>query len=142
MSRINKRLPSPAMLVAILACVIAVAGTATAATGSLGLGIFNKKARSKVIGVGPLIRATTNNFLPAGAAQLFQTNCPPGFTPVGGGARVSTGTQPIEGIIDSYPTGNGWAASIFNDGVESHTVIVHAICARASDVRGTVGRVK
>jgi hypothetical protein len=142
MSRIANKLPSRAMVVAIVACVLAVAGTASAATGSFGLGIFNQKARGKIVGVGNITRNQTSNFLSAGQTGTFSAPCAPGTTPLGGGARVSTGAQPIEGLVDSFPSPSGWSATVFNSGTESHTVFVYVICGRANDVRGTVSRVK
>jgi hypothetical protein len=141
MSRIANKLPSRAMVVAIIACMLAVAGTATAATGSFGLGIFNKKARNKVVGVGPLLFQSNNVLIPATSRTGLSVNCPAGQVPVGGGIRVSTGTAVTfgEGVVDSYPTGSGWAGKVDNPGTESHTATIIAICARASATAGSIG---
>jgi hypothetical protein len=141
MSRIANKLPSRAMVVAIVACVLAVAGTATAATGSFGLGIFNKKARSKIVGVGPLLYQSDNVLIPATSRTGLSVNCPAGKVPVGGGVRVSTGTAVTfgEGVVDSYPTSSGWAGKVDNPGGESHTATIIAICARASSTAGSIG---
>ena len=136
MSRIIKRRPSPAMIVAIIACVLAAAGTSWAA--GLHLNIFSKGAKVNTFGVGPLIYSSSNQFLPPGTTRTLTVSCPHNTRAVGGGIRSSTGVQIIQNIIDSYPTNFGWAGHIDNFGGESHTAVITAVCARTLKAKGTI----
>jgi hypothetical protein len=141
MARITKRLPSPAMIVAIIATVLATAGTGYAA-GFINLNDLSKGARTNTFGVGPLIYQQQQTFVPAGQIRTVGATCPRNTRVIGGGIKVSTGAQPIEGIIDSGPTNapSGWTGTVFNSsGAESHTAITSAICARTARVKGTIG---
>jgi hypothetical protein len=134
MARIIKKRPSPAMIVAIIALVLATAGTSYAISGGL----------KNTFGTGPLVYSTSNQFIPAGQVQSVAVNCPRNLHPVGGGIRLSTGAQAIEGTVDSFPTRNGWRGTVANvnaNGLpssESHTAVVTAICAKSPQIRGTV----
>jgi hypothetical protein len=141
MARLTRRLPSPAMLVAILACVLATAGTGYAA-GFLNLNDFSKGAKVNTFGVGPIVYSQSQTFIPAGSIKTAEAICPKGTRVIGGGIKVSTGAQPIEGIIDSGPRNNpsGWTGTVFNSsGLESHTAITSAICAKTLKAKGTIG---
>ena len=137
MSRILKRRPSPALIVAIIAVVLATAGTSIAAVTLSG---FANGARIATFGAGPLVYSSSNQFIPANSARLIQVACPPKLEAIGGGIRVSTGAQVIEGVIDTYPTNFGWAGTVSTLGSsESHTAVITAICAKTARTRGTVG---
>jgi len=143
MARIIKRRPSPALIVAIIALVLATAGTAYA-VGNVSLKFFSKGALVQTFGVGPLVYSTNNAFIPAGSVQAVGVSCPPKLNAIGGGIRLSTGTQAIEGVVDGAPTRNGYRGTVANvsaSGVpssESHTAFVTAVCAKATRLRGTV----
>jgi hypothetical protein len=134
MARIIKKRPSPAMILAIIATVLATAGTSYAISGGL----------KNTFGTGPLVYSTNNSFIPAGAVVSVGVSCPPKLHPVGGGIRLSTGSQAIEGTVDSFPTRNGWRGTVANftpsggPSAESHTAFVTAICAKSPQIRGTV----
>jgi hypothetical protein len=139
MAAIRKRLPSPAMLVAIIACVLATAGTSYAA---LNLNDFSKGAKVNTFGVGPLVYSQSQTFIPAGQVRTVSATCPTGTRVIGGGIKVSTGGQVIEGLIDSGPTNNpsGWRGEVSNIGAsESHTAIASAICGKTLKAKGTIG---
>jgi hypothetical protein len=141
MARLTKRLPSPAMLVAIIACVLATAGTGYAA-GFLNLNDFSKGAKINTFGVGPIVYQQSQTFIPAGQVRTVGATCPKTTRVIGGGIKVSTGGQLIEGLIDSGPTNNpsGWTGTVSNIGAtESHTAITSAICAKTLKAKGTIG---
>jgi hypothetical protein len=143
MSRINKRLPSPALALSVIAIVLALAGTSFAA--GLTLRVFNKNALLQTVGAGPLVYVRASSVIPAG--QTLPANvatCPSGRHVVGGGIRVSTGGQNIEGVIDTYPSGgSGWGGTVSNiGGTESHTAVTTAICAKSGKATGSLSRVK
>jgi hypothetical protein len=136
MARIIKRRPSPAMIVAIIACVLATAGTSAA----FSLNILGKQAKIKTVGPGPLVYSSSQAFIPAGQTAQVAAGCPEGLHVVGGGIRVSTGGQQIEGLIDSFPRATSWGGTVSNvGGTESHTAITIAICANTLRTRGTIG---
>jgi hypothetical protein len=132
-----KTLPSPAMIVAIIALVMAAVGTSYAA---VGLPFLSKDAKIQTVGSGPLVYSTNNGFVPAGQTVTVRAACPPKLRPVGGGVRVSTGTQAgLARITDSFPVRGGWVATVSNlTATESHTAVVTAICAKSLRARGTI----
>jgi hypothetical protein len=141
MSRITKRRPSAAMIVALIALVLAAAGT-SAAAGFLSLKDFSKGAKVNTFGVGPLVYSQAQTFVPAGQIRTVGATCPTNTRVIGGGIKVSTGGQVIEGVVDSGPTNNpsGWTGTVSNGGAtESHTAIASAICAKTLKAKGTIG---
>jgi hypothetical protein len=139
MARLTRRLPSPALFVAIAACVLAIAGTSYAA-GFIGVKDLTKGTKVQTLGTGPLVYSTAQAFVPAGQTVAVAAQCPPNLRVIGGGIKVSTGAQVIEGVIDSYPTRDHWRGTVSNSSaVESHTAITTAICAKSERIRGTVG---
>ena len=127
-----RKLPSPAMIVAIIALVLALAGTSVAA----GLGILNTKAKNKTVGVGPLTYVTTTAIIPpTGSGGLnVSALCPAGLRVIGGGVRLSNVN--VQFVQHSYPTISGWAGNVFNGGNVSHSAITTAICANSRVVSG------
>lgn len=69
------------MIVAVIALVVAMAGTSVAA----GLGILNNKAKNKTVGVGPLSYVTTTTPVPAGGPSntSVSAQCPAGLRVIG-----------------------------------------------------------
>jgi hypothetical protein len=76
MTRIRKLLPSPAIVIAMIALVAAMAGTSIAA---ISLGALSKGAKNKTVGVGPLtyVGSTTTG---SGNAIHASATCRRGFT--------------------------------------------------------------
>ena len=141
MSRFTMRRPSAAMIVAIIALVLATVGTSYA-TGFISLKNFTKGAKVNTFGVGPLVYSQSQTFVPAGQIRTATATCPTNTRVIGGGIKVSTGGQNIEGLIDSGPTNNpsGWTGTVSNGGAtESHTAIASAICAKTLKAKGTIG---
>lgn len=67
---------------------------------------------------------------PAGDQSSGSVNCPAGKTSIGGGLYGnSSGT--FQSLNASYPTTNGWAGFVNNNG-SADTFVVYAICAFAS----------
>jgi hypothetical protein len=140
MSRITKRRPSAAMIVALIALVLAAAGTSWAA--GINLNAFSHGAKVNTFGVGPIVYQQSQTFIPANEVRTVGATCPSGTRVIGGGVKVSTGGQVIEGLIDSGPTNNpsGWTGTVSNRGAtESHTAIASAICGKSLKVKGTIG---
>jgi hypothetical protein len=131
MRRIRKRLPGPAMLVAIVALVAAMAGTSVAA---IGLGALSNEAKDRMVGVGKLtyVGATTTG---TGNAIRVEATCPTGLKLIGGGVHTSDPAN--SEVEESHPASqNQWEAVVRAHGNE--TIEAIAICARSRKVT-TVG---
>jgi hypothetical protein len=121
MSKIRKRLPSPAMIIAVVALVAAVGGTAVAASTLTNKAFKNKAVR------GPVTFVTTTTAIPAAVSTPVSAACPGGTTVVGGGIKV---TKPYAtGVESSSPTTTGWAGDVYSSIATSATTT--AICAKA-----------
>jgi hypothetical protein len=131
MSRIRKRLPSPAMIVAIVAVIAASAGTSFAAIGLSGL---TKGAKNKTVGVGKLTYVGTST-QGTGNDIHVAAKCPTGLHLIGGGVHTSDPAR--SEVEESHPaTQDTWEAVVRAHGTE--TIEAVAICAK-SRVVNTVG---
>jgi hypothetical protein len=139
------RMPSPAMLIAVIALVVALGGTAYAAK-KLGLSALSNGAKNKTVGVGKLTYVSTTKTIPGTAGSEFDVpvsaNCPSGLKVIGGGIKVPN-PNPGPGndnifIQDSYPTTTGWAGHVANYAGASFpaTATTTAICANSRAVTG------
>ncbi len=126
--------PSPAMIVAIIALIVAMTGTAVAAK-KLGLGALNGKAKDKTVGVGKLYYATNSQTVTSALTTLSVT-CPKGTKPIGGGVHP-TNMATAYFVVDSYPTANGWTAHALTNA--NQTMITNVICAVSRKVIGSPG---
>jgi hypothetical protein len=133
------RLPSPAMLVAVAAVVLALTGSAFAAK-KLGLSVLKDGAKNKTVGVGKLTYVSTTFTVPVpvdiDVSHPVSANCPSGLRPIGGGIKKNTPDDDLE-VDDSYPTATGWAGSLDNTTGVEHTVQVVVACANSRAVTGT-----
>jgi hypothetical protein len=140
MKKVLRRRPSGAMIVAIVALVVALSGTAVAA-GKLGLGAFSKKAKNKTVGVGKLTYMSTTTTIPPypPGDTPVSAQCPAGTHVIGGGIKLpeppGDGTAE-EYIDDSHPTATGWAGRVSNFDNSSATATTTAICAVSRVVAG------
>ena len=131
MRHIRNWLPGPAMIVAILALVAAMAGTSVAA---IGLGALSNKAKDKTVGVGKLtyVGTTTTG---TGNAIRVEAKCPSGLNLIGGGVHTSNPAN--SEVEESHPDSqNDWEAVVRAAGNE--TIEAIAICAKSRKVT-TVG---
>jgi hypothetical protein len=138
MKNVLRRRPSGSMIVAVIALVFALAGSAVAA-GTISIGDFTKKAKDKTVGVGKLTYVTTNTTVgnpdPTGGTAVT-ANCPGGLKVIGGGIK---GQDPdSDFIFDSYPTTTGWRGRVYAGGgaTETRTFTTNAICAASRVVTG------
>jgi hypothetical protein len=145
MKRIKLPVPSSALVIAVVALVFAVGGTAVAAK-KLSLGALSNGAKNKTVGVGKLTYVTTTKALPGGSGPgvsfdvPVSATCPSGLKVIGGGIKApdpDPGSGNIE-IHDSHPTTTGWAGRIGNFSTAGHdtTATTTAICASARVVTG------
>lgn len=125
--RILARRPSPAMLVAIVALVAAMAGTAVAGGGFMA----KKKSKSTA-----LQRLTyVNEEQPVGMSntntdtdpKTVSASCPTGYHPVGGGVKLSPTNRSIW-WSDGYLTATGFTSRVQNETLSSVTALVTVAC--------------
>lgn len=129
--RILARRPSPAMLVAIVALVAAMAGTAVAGGGFMA----KKKSKSTA-----LQRLTyVNEEQPVGMSntntdtdpKTVSASCPTGYHPVGGGVKLTTpagGSNRGLWWSDGYLTASGFRSEVFNESGSNATALVTVAC--------------
>lgn len=137
MGRFRKRLPSPGLVVALVALVVALGGSAYAGS-RIGLGSLTDSARTKTFGVGKLTYARTFTSVPvtplSGNGFDVFAFCPAGTFVIGGGTRV--GNDNVQFVNDSHPIANGWTGTVFNTGSIPHGATTTAICAPSRSVTG------
>jgi hypothetical protein len=141
MKQALRRRPSAAMIVAALALIVALGGTAVAAK-KLGLNSLSRSAKKKTVGVGKLTYATaqqtyTGNPPPEG--YMLTATCPGGTHALGGGAKVASGYAPnfTFSLIEDYLSTNGFTARFYaGDTGVSDTVAVTASCGVSQAVTG------
>jgi hypothetical protein len=128
--RILKRRPSAPMIIAIVALVAALGGTAIAGGGFLTKKKFNK-FQAQVV-KGPITYVNTTTSVNTGASPTAQTltaTCPAGFVPVGGSAKTSTNSATSNFFLfQDYPSGTSWVAQVYVGGPPAESVTVTAIC--------------
>jgi hypothetical protein len=130
------------MIIAIIALVAAVGGTAIAGGGFVTKTKFKKfkqNANTQLATTikGPVTYVTTNTpdvddgFGPT-ASKTATATCPAGTKVVGGGIKGEFVDQDF--IFDSYPTATGWSGRVFaGNGVgNTSTFITTAICVTAT----------
>jgi hypothetical protein len=128
------RMPSPAMLVAVIALVFALAGGAYAA--KLGLSALSKGAKNKTVGVGKLTYANvtqTYNISQPGAFDGYKltATCPTGTRVLGGGTKLleEDYTSTNYFLVEDYPTTTGFTSHFFaGTATDPDTVQVTAAC--------------
>jgi hypothetical protein len=117
------------VIIAIVALIVALTGTAIAGGGFLTKKKFNK-FKAQVV-KGPVQYASSSVNVPNGAdaPTLATANCPAGTKVLGGGATTSV-TDSSAFIDDTGPTGTtGWEGKFENGTGASYTGTVTAICA-------------
>jgi hypothetical protein len=138
MKRFIARRPTPAMIVAIIALIAALSGTAFA-----GHFLTAKKFRKQAIR-GPLTYVSATPMVPntgpggGGPGQAVSVDCPKGTNVIGGGIKLSQEANLL--VNDDYPTVSGWAGTVYNGALDGQprAVTVTAICAVVSSVTGQV----
>jgi hypothetical protein len=134
MRKMFLRRPSPAMIIAIVALIAALSGTAVAA-GFLPKAKFaNFKKNVAVKGPITYVNNTQSvNTTSSSTGQNITAACPSGFFPVGGGAKTNNNSNNTTFVAqNSYPSATGWTALVFaGTGPTAESVTVTAICERA-----------
>jgi hypothetical protein len=146
MRRILSRRPSPAIILAIVALVAALAGTAVAGGGFVTKKKFNKfksqtntqistlSTQTSAAVKGPIRYVTQTVSVPDAPATPVQAtaSCPAGTKVLGGGAQTSVNSTSAF-IDETGPAGQtGWEGKFDNGTGAPYTGTVTAICATSS----------
>lgn len=141
MRKVLRRRPTPAMIIAVIALVAALAGTAVAGGSFLPKSKFSNFKKNTAV-KGPVtyvnqtqsVNTTTST---SGAGQNITATCPGGYVPIGGGAKTNeSSTTSTLFTVNSYPSATGWTALVFAGTgpptPTSESVTVTAICAKTT----------
>ncbi len=121
------------MIVAIVALVVALSGTAVAAQ-KFGLNKLSFGAKRATVGVGEITYVQTTVTIPPTSSNGLDVAayCPAGTKVIGGGISVSS--DPTMIVNDSDPAvPGGWAGTVINTDAVARTAKVTAICGVASN---------
>ena len=136
MKKILSRRPSPAVIVAVVALVAALAGTAVAGGGFL----TKKKFQNQAVR-GPVQYVTTSIPVPIDAAGDYvavSAACPAGTKPVGGGIKFpDPGLSGGAYVADSYVTATGYAGHVTNNAATATTATTTANCVTVKSSTGS-----
>jgi hypothetical protein len=125
------------MIVAVIAVVFALAGTAIAA-GTISVGDFTKKTKKKTVGVGKLTYVTNVQSVTHTSGIELRTvtaTCPSGLHPIGGGIKLDPDDAGVW-VADSYLTTTGYKGTAFNGNTDPATATVVVACAVSQAVTG------
>jgi hypothetical protein len=130
MKRLFSKRPRPATIIAIVALIVAMAGTAIAAGPFLPKSKFVNFKGNALKG---LTYVSNTQSVPIGGGTTDFTrvsaNCPGGLVPVGGGVKLSPNSVDLF-WEDGYLTSNGFAAHVHNQTTGVGTAVVTVSCVR------------
>lgn len=130
MKRFIRRRPRPGTIIAIVALIVALAGTAVAAGPFLPKRKFVNFKGNALKG---LTYVTNSQSVPVGTGGTDFTrvvaNCPGGLVPVGGGVKLSPQDTNFW-WEDGYLTSSGYAAHVHNETSDPGTAAVTVSCVR------------
>jgi hypothetical protein len=146
MSRILRRRPSPALVLAFVALCATLTGTAAALPGKNSVKSDDIARRAvlprhlaKGAPVQKLIYRASRIEVPAGAQASGTTPCDSGFKATGGGARADNVTTSGRGIVlqSTFPNGlDKWQADVHNNGPGPATVTIWVVCETVASTNG------
>ena len=163
MKRLNLGRPSPAIIVAVVALVAALAGTAVAGPGAVtsklskakvklisqkqAKKVLNQEAPNLTVGAAnalsnlEYVRSTATTVNPGQSGSAIAT-CPNGKYVTGGGG-AGTDVTSLETLASQPSNGNqgqlgytAWEYRVHNSGAAPHAVHAYAICASLKGAQG------
>jgi hypothetical protein len=134
MKKVLSRRPSPAVIIAVVALVAALGGTAVAGGGFLTKKKFKNQALRGPVTYATSAVAVPSTNVPNSTGFTASSSCPAGTHAVGGGVKLSN--EADQYVNDSYPTTTGWAATIYNGNDSTLPVTITAVCITAKNVSG------
>ena len=147
MKRFKLGRPSAPMIIAIVALVAALGGTAIAGGGFLKKAKFqtvkrNINTRVAKTLMGPINYVVQSQAVPGTTTTptTITANCPSGQHPTGGGVKVEDLTATLNDVVvDQYMTSQGYVAHVINTSgaATTHTFRVEAACVAVSATSGS-----
>jgi hypothetical protein len=130
MKRLIRRRPRPGTIIALVALIVALTGTAIAAGPFLPKNKFTKFKGNALKGL-TYVNNTQSVPVGAGATDFTRViaNCPGGLVPVGGGVKLSSNDVDFW-WEDGYLTTTGYAAHVHNETGNTGTALVTVACVR------------
>jgi hypothetical protein len=142
MKNVARRRPSAAMIVAVIALVGALGGTAVAAK-KIGLGSLSPSAKKKTVGVGKLTYVTTQqtyNTSPNPTdGYVLTAACPAGTHALGGGTKLVSPNYNNSNffLAEEFPSTTGFTSRFFaGTSTQADVVQVTAVCGVSQAVTG------
>jgi len=137
----RRHLPSPALVVAVIALVLAVGGTSYAVSALPKNSVGTKQLKSHAVTTPKLASSASARIaglsykkvtvsVPAGAAGAVSVNCDKGLVAIGGG--METPHTDSAYILDSHPMGGGWQIGVGNPTAVAQSVNFYGVCAKAA----------
>jgi hypothetical protein len=139
------RMPSPSLLLGIVAVVLALAGTAVAA-GNLRLSDFDGSSRNRLAGTGVIQFAAqpynTGTSSGPNAVHTFSVQCELAKKATSGGFKWTGANPPNAGdfqILDQYPNGGGYVVRMYiqpGGTAEGQALSVYSNCVKSRQQNG------
>lgn len=143
MKRFISRRPSPAMVVAVVALILALGGSALAA-GTIKLGALTAGAKKKTVGVGKLtyvsVQQTYNTTPNPDDGYKLTAQCPSGTHPLGGGTKLLSPNWNNSNffLISDYLSSTGYTSQFFaGSNGQADVVQVTVSCGVSQAVTGS-----
>ena len=137
-------MPSPGVILGVIAVVIALTGTAIAA-GSLTLGSFTPDSRDRLAGTGVIQFASqsynTGDVTAPRQLKTFTVQCELAKKATAGGFKWTGNPPPPAAYkyLDSYPNGGGFVVRLYiedNSQAENQPLSVYANCVKSRKQNG------
>jgi hypothetical protein len=139
------RMPSPGLLLGIVAVVLALAGTAVAA-GNLRLADFEGSSRDRLAGTGVIQYAAqpydTGASPTFNTVRTFSVKCELSKKATSGGFKWTGANPPNPGdfqILDQYPNGGGYVVRMYiqpGGTAEHQPLAVYSNCVKSRQQNG------
>jgi hypothetical protein len=139
------RMPSPGVVLGIVAVVLALAGTAVAAS-NLKLANFEPSSRDRLAGTGVIQYAAqgynTGTVTSFDEVKTFSVQCELAKKATSGGFKWTGSTPPKQGdfqVLDQYPNGGGYVVRMYikpAGTAENQALSVYSNCVKSRKQNG------
>ena len=111
---------SPGLVIALVALLVALGGTAIAGVKLKANSVGAKQLKTVVV-------KTAGGSVAPGTRGDFTANCNASQQILGGGVDIDSNTTAIQ-LEESHPQGNGWQGVVFSTSGAAHQITVQALC--------------
>jgi hypothetical protein len=138
------RMPSPGVILGVIALVLALAGTAVAAS-NLKLANFEPTSRDRLAGTGVIqyaAQTTATGAVDLAAPKTFTVKCELSKKATSGGFKWTGATPPAPAdyaLLDEYPNGGGFVVRMYILGptAANQQLAVYSNCVKSRKQDGT-----